>query len=189
MTHESTMKHRRPLAVSILTMALSLAAAAPADAVVGETRPQYQQRYGRPTHEMQVDPGHPGLIYVKKPYVIFAAFAGDRSVGEMIFKGNGMSDVDIAELLKQNSPGWKWRKENLVLGPGDAETMKSQGVLKLEMWSRTDGKSFATHLRTLTGQGKDRTEIDTLLVGTQEGVDLVARMGKMNQQWVPKPVK
>lgn len=108
----------------------------------------------------------------------------------MIFKPNAnLSDVDIAQLLKQNSPGWSWRKENIVQSKGDAETMQNMKILKLEMWSRIDGQSFATHVQSYTGEGKDRIPMDILLIGTKEGVDLVTQMSKMNQQWVPKPVK
>ena len=179
-----------PLTLRVLATILSLTATYPVLAVVGETQTQYQQRYGKPTHEMAVDVDHPGFIYKKKPYVIYAAFSGEVSVGEMIFKPNAnLSDVDIAQLLKQNSPGWSWRKENIVQSKGDAETMQKMKILKLEMWSRIDGQSFATHVQSYTGQGKDRIPMDILLIGTQEGVDLVTQMSKMNQQWVPKPVK
>ncbi len=44
-------------------------------------------------------------------------------------------------------------------------------------------------MQSYTGQGKDRIPMDVLLIGTQEGVDLVTKMSMMNQQWVPKQVK
>lgn len=160
-----------------------------AQAVVGETRSQYQKRYAKPTHEMNIDAGHPGLIYPARPYVIFAVFEGERSIGEMIFKAAHMSDLDIATLLKQNSPGWNWRKENIVMGKGDVDMMRAQGIIELKMWSRIDGKAFATFVRNVKGQGKEMTEMDILLVGTKEGVDLATKMGNMNKQWVPKPMK
>jgi hypothetical protein len=183
------MRQHCPSALPALLAILSLMAAGPAAAVVGENPSQYKQRYGAATHEMNIDEGHPGLIYQKKPYAIFAAFEGGRSVGEMIFKTNGMSEVDIANLLKQNSPGWSWRKENIVMGKGDEEKMRAQGIVKVEIWTRIDDKCFATFVRMVTGDAKTRTQLDALLVGTQEGVKLVTEMASMNKQWVPKPMK
>lgn len=183
------MRPHRPSAFPALLAILSLMAMGPAAAVVGESPLQYKQRYGAATHEMNIDEDHPGLVYQKKPYAIFAAFEGGRSVGEMIFKANGMSEVDIANLLKQNSPGWNWRKENIVMGKGDEEKMRAQGILKVEMWSRIDGKCFATFMRMAIGDAKTPSQLDALLVGTQAGVKLVTEMAAMNKQWVPKPVK
>lgn len=183
------MNHHLQITAAALAALVSLLAASPAPAVVGEAQPQYQKRYGKPTHQMDVDDRHPGLIYRRDPYLIFAVFEKDRSVGEMIFKTNGMSAVDIANLLQQNGAGLKWKKENITKGKGDEEQMRSQGIYDLQMWSRSDGKVFATYLRTVSGTGKSRNEMNTVLVGTKRGVKLVAEMAEMNKQWVPKPVK
>jgi hypothetical protein len=183
------MHHHRPLTIPALAALLTLFAARPAHAVIEEALPQYQQRYGKPTHEMNVDERHPGFIFRQGPYVIFAAFEKDRSVGEMIFKTNGMSAVDIANLLRVNGAGRPWRKENITKGKGDEEKLRAQGVLDVQIWSRTDGKAFATYLRTGSGTGKSRQEMNTVLVGTKRGVKLVTEMATMGKQWVPKPVK
>jgi hypothetical protein len=187
--NQTHMNHHHQLTLPALAALLSLLAPSPARGVVDEAPAQYQQRYGKPTHEMNVDARHPGLIYKRGMIAIFSVFEKERSVGEMIFKLNGMSAVDIADLLRQNGAGLAWKKENLTMGKGDQEKMKSQGVLDLQMWSRADGKAFATYMKMGTGTGKDRQEMNTLLVGTKKGVKLVTEMAAMNKQWVPKPVK
>lgn len=183
------MHHHRQIIIPALAAILTLFAGYSAQAVIEEAPPQYQRRYGKPTHEMNVDERHPGLIFRQGSYVIFAAFEKDRSVGEMIFKTNGMSAVDIANLLRLNGAGRAWRKENITKGKGDDEKLRAQGVLDVQIWSRTDGKAFATYLRSFTGSGKSRQEMNTVLVGTKKGVKLVTEMAQMNKQWVPKPVK
>lgn len=182
------MKYHRQLTISALVAMLSFLAPRSAQAVVEEGPAQYQKRYGKQTHEMNVDDRHPGLIFVRKPYAIFAVFEKERSVGEMIFKTNGMSAVDIANLLRQNGAGLAWRKENITKGKGDDEKMRAQGILDLQMWSRTDGKVFATYIKTSTGTGKGRQEMHVVLVGNKRGVKLVSEMAQMSKQWVPKPV-
>ena len=183
------MKIPRLLSILPTVAVLSLLAPPRTAAVIEEPLPRYLGRYGKPTHEMSVDPQHPGFIYRRGPYAIFAVFEKDRSVGEMIFKTNGMSAVDIANLLRQNGAGLPWRKENLTKGKGDEEKMRAQGVLDLQVWSRTDGKAFATYMRTASGTGKNRQEAHVILVGTKKGVKLVTQMAQMNKQWIPKPVQ
>jgi len=180
------MKTHRPI---ILAALLALSGPPLAHAVINEAQPQYQKRYGKPTHEMNVDASHPGLIFVNKPYAIFAVFEKDRSIGEMIFKGSTMSAGDIANLLRQNGAGLPWKKENITKGKGDEEKMRAQGILDVQIWSRSDGKAFATYLRNVSGAGANRQEMNTVLVGTKKGVKLVTEMASMSKQWVPKPVK
>lgn len=164
---------------------LPVVLAPPARAVFEETRPQYQQRYGKALFEMNVDDRHPGLIFDCKPFRIWAVFEGDKSVGEIHFKASGISSVDIASVLRQNGGGLNWRKENVTMSKGDAEKMKAQGIMELQMWSRSDNKAFAGFMRAATGTGKARKEMGFVLVGNKKGVKLVTELDP-KRQWVPK---
>lgn len=183
------MKLNRPITARAIAALFSLLALSPARAVLNETPGQYQQRYGKATHELSFDSSHPGFGYMRKPYGIIAVFEKDRSIGEMIIKAGGMSAVDIANLLRQNGAGLPWRKENIPMSKSDAEKMRAQGVLDLQMWSRTDQKTFATYLKGWTGTGKSRQQVETLLIGNKKAVKLLTDMSQSGRQLNPKPVK
>ena len=71
------------------------------------------------------------------------------------------------------------------MSKGDAEKMKAQGIMELQMWSRSDNKAFAGFMRAATGTGKARKEMGFVLVGNKKGVKLVTELDP-KRQWVPK---
>lgn len=154
-------------------------------AAIDDADPQYRGRYGKPTHTVAVDSRHQGLIYVKRPYAAFVVFENGKSVGEMIIKGANISPVEIANVLKVNSRGVAWRKENITKGKGDDEKMRAQGILDVQIWSRTDGKLFATYMHTKSGGN----ELRAILIGNKQGVKLVSEMAGANKQFQPKPIQ
>lgn len=173
---------RRTTTLVSLLCLLSFTAAR---AVIDDADAQYRERYGKPTHEVAIDSHHQGLIYVKRPYGVFVVFENGKSIGEMINKATDMSAVEIANILKVNSRGVAWRKENITKGKGDEEKMQAQGILDVQIWSRTDGKLFATYMHTNSGGN----ELHVLLIGNKQGIKLVSGMAQSNKQLQPKPIK
>jgi hypothetical protein len=87
--------------------------------------------------------------------------------------------------LNANSHGVPWRKENVTKGKGDEEKMRAQGILDVQIWSRTDGKLFATYMHTKSAGN----ELRAILIGNKQGVKLVSEMASANKQFQPKPIQ
>jgi hypothetical protein len=65
-------------------------------------RARYYAQYGKPTHQIGIDPRYASYVFKKSPYVLIAVFQYDRSMGEIISKAGGLSSADIANILKAN---------------------------------------------------------------------------------------
>lgn len=173
----------RPQTAALVTLLCLAAFSSPA--AIGDADAQYQSRFGKPTHSVDVGSRNQGLIYAKRPYAVFVVFENGRSLGEMILKGADISPVEISTVLKVNSQGVPWRKENITKGKGDEEKMRAQGILDVQIWSRTDGKLFATYMHTKSGGN----ELRAILIGNKQGVKLVSEMASANKQFQPKPIR
>lgn len=157
-------------------------------AILGETEAQYRQRYGKPTHEVLRGSKHQGYGYAHAPYGVIALFEDERSIGEMILKKNGLTAVDIASILKSNDRGLAWRKEDMKLRKGDEEKMKAQGVLEAQVWSRSDGRAFATFIRGYDMTSKEKVLLEVLLIGSKAGVKMLTDMTSNKQAFAAKPI-
>ena len=175
-----TLTEKAAIFLSFLCLTASYSSAA-----IGDADAQYRSRFGKPTHTVDVGSGHQGLIYVKRPRAVFVVFENGKSVGEMILKGTDISPAEISNVLNANSQGVPWRKENITKGKGDEEKMRAQGILDVQIWSRTDGKLFATYMHTKSGGN----EMRAILIGNKQGVKLVTAMASANKQFQPKPVQ
>ena len=96
--------------------------------------------------------------------------------------------VDIASILKSNDRGLAWRKEDMKLRTGDEEKMKAQGVLEAQVWSRSDGRAFATFIRGYDMTSKEKVLLEVLLIGSKAGVKMLTDMTSNKQAFAAKPI-
>ncbi|HEY5814218.1 MAG TPA: hypothetical protein VIT23_16375, partial [Terrimicrobiaceae bacterium] len=99
----------------------------------------------------------------------------------------GLSPGDIANILKTNEQGSLWRKEIIKKRKGDDEKMRAQGVLDVQLWSRSDGKAFASYLHGITGPPA-RAEVKILLIGNKRGLQLATQISNNKQAWPMTPI-
>ena len=170
---------------STLLPLLCLLPLSPARAVVDDVDSQYCDRYGKAQQQVEIDPKHRGLVYKKPPFTILVVYENGRSVGEIINKATDMSAIEIDSVLKANAHGVAWRKENITKSKGDDEKMRAQGVLDVQMWSRTDGKLFASYLHTKAAGN----EAHAVLIGNKQGVKIVTELSQSHTPLQFKPIQ
>ncbi len=136
-------------------LALSLAAftALPtADARLGETEGQSQQRYGQPREDLiiQTDkPLMPGAVekaYEYQGWRVRAAFAGGQCLRiEYAHIPDGavpkkISDAEIAAILDAEKAKFSWREDKTTKQPGAAGELEKalKGAFSVRKWRRSD---------------------------------------------------
>jgi len=181
------MAPRVPRLIGLLTLLVSFALVRPGFCNLEQSEQEYYAQYGKPTHQIGIDPRYASYVFKKNPYVLIAVFQNNRSIGEIISKARGLSSADIANILKANEQGSAWRKENIKKRKGDDEKMRAQGVLDVQIWSRSDGKAFASYLHGISGPPA-RAELKLLLIGNKRGLQLVTQIANNTQAWPMTPI-
>jgi hypothetical protein len=66
--------------------------------------------------------------------------------------------------------------------------MKAQGVLEAQVWSRSDGRAFATFIRGYDMTSKEKVLLEVLLIGSKAGVKMLTDMTSNKQAFAAKPI-
>jgi hypothetical protein len=176
-----------PRLAGLLTVLISCSLIRPAVGLLGQNEEEYYAKYGKPTHQVGIDPRYSSYLFKKKPYMLIVVFQDHRSIGEIISKTGGLTSADIASILNAAADGSGWRKERIHKRKGDEEKMRAQGVLDVQIWSRQDGKAFASYLHAISGPPA-RSELKLLLIGNKRGLQLLTQIANNRHAWPMTPI-
>src|SRR5262249_28378311 len=111
-------KHRMNRPSSLIAFAAACTLLCSAEARLGETEPQIQQRYGNPITLLPSHAGDPGptKCYSADGFIISITYVNGGSVREIFSKTNKtkLTDAEIQNTLKANTGNSPWKAEELV---------------------------------------------------------------------------